>query len=178
MTELSPDEAADLEPREEALVELLRTDYDATLRALSGFVTTGGQIRAIGTAAWAVVVSLAVNKDSAALCVLAAALVVVFAYADAYHAALYRRTLSRAIAIEELFDIWLNRLGIEADEPDAVEQARAGLEMHRFGVQKALRRPELKDLLDARPFAVFRGMYPVLLVTSLAAFVVLAFDCV
>jgi len=159
---------------EESLVELVRVDYDATLRALTGFVTTGGQIRAIGAAAWAVVLGLAVGNESVALSVLAAALVVVFVYADAYHAALYRRTLGRAITIESLLDNWIDRLGIDADDPDAVQRTRAKLEMHRFGVQRGLRRPKLGDLVAARPRVVFWAMYPAFLVASTVAAVVLA----
>jgi hypothetical protein len=41
--------------RERQLVELVRLDYDATLRALNGFMTTGSQLRGIGVAAWGVV---------------------------------------------------------------------------------------------------------------------------
>ena len=38
-------------PDEESLVEIVRFDYDATLRVLNGFVSTGNQVRAIGIAA-------------------------------------------------------------------------------------------------------------------------------
>jgi hypothetical protein len=163
-----------VDDQELSLVELVRLDYDATLRALSGFVTTGGQIRAIGAAAWAVVLGLAVGNESSALSALAAALLVVFAYADAYHAALYRRALGRAITIESLLDGWIDRLGIDADDPDAVQRTRAKLEMHRFGVQRALRRPKVADLVAARPRVVFWAMYPAFFLTSIIALVVFA----
>jgi hypothetical protein len=93
----------------------------------------------------------------------------VFFFADAYHAALYRRALGRAIRIESVLDGWSDRLGIDADDPEAVERARAKLEMHRFGVQRALRRPRAGDLVAAKPRIVFWGMYPAFLGASAVA---------
>ena len=162
------DEGRQLE-REKSLVELIRVDYDATLRALSGFISTGGQIRAIGVAAWAVVLGLAVGDKSVALAALAAAVVIVFAYGDAYHAALYRRALGRAIRLEGLLDAWVDRLGIDADDPDAVIRSRAKLEMHRFGVHRSLRHPSVSDLIAAKPRPIFWVMYPGLFSASLVA---------
>lgn len=155
--------------REKSLVELLRLDYDATLRTMSGIITTGSQIRAVGIAAWGVVFGLAVTGQSIELAILDAALVLVFAYGDAHHAALYRRTLDRTIKLENMLDAWIDRLGIDADEPDEVANARARLEMHRFGVHRSLRRPAWNELIKARPRPIFWFVYPALLAASLGA---------
>jgi hypothetical protein len=155
--------------RDAELVDLVRLDYDATLRAVSSLVATGGQIRAIGIAAWGVVLGLAIGNDSLVLGLVDCALVVVFAYGDAYHAALYRRALNRALTIEGLLDDRIDQLGIDADDPDALERHRARLEMHRFGVQRSLRRPGARDLLAARPRPVFWAVYPTLFVIALVA---------
>ena len=174
MTDERP-QGYDQAEREKTLLELLRFDYDATLRTMSGVVTTGGQIRAIGIAAWGVVLGLAVKDRSIELSALAVAIVLVFSYADAYHGVLYRRTLQRAIKLEALIDGWIARLGIDADDPDAVRKARSKLEMHRFGVHRSMRRPGWKDLRKARPRPVFWVIYPGLLLASLAA--VVAYAC-
>ncbi len=114
---------------------------------------------------------MAVNDKSLALSALSVALLVAFVYGDAYHAALYRRALARAIRLETLLDAWVDRLGIDADDPDAVIRTRAKFEMHRFGVQRSLRRPGWHDLVTARPRPVFWAIYPALLIASLAALV-------
>jgi hypothetical protein len=167
----------DLEPvseRERELVGLIKVDYDAALRAISGFVSTGGQLRGIGVAAWGVVIGLAVRDESALLAGLAMTLVVIFAYADAYHAALYRRALRRAITLEELLDTYLDRLGIDYDDEDAVQRALAKLETHRFGMYHTLRPLRIRDLVLARPRVVFWLVYPGLVFAALAATIVYA----
>jgi hypothetical protein len=165
-----PDGAGVIEgERERELVDLVRLDYDATLRAVSSLITTAGQIRTIGIAAWGVVLGLAVGSDSLPLALVDCVLVLVFAYGDAYHAALYRRALGRAVQIESLLDERIDQLGIDADDPDAIARTRAKFEMHRFGVQRSLRRPGVRDLFAARPRVVFWAVYPMLLLISLVA---------
>lgn len=153
--------------RERQIVELLRVDYDATLRALTGFVGAGAQLRAVGIAAWGIIVGLGAREQSTLLAVLALAIVLLFAYADGYHAALYRRALSRAIYLEGLFDAYLERLGIAAEDPEAVLRTRARLETHRFGMHRTLRPLRAKDVFAARPRAIFWVIYPAIAAISL-----------
>jgi len=168
--ELSVDRTAEpVTERERDLVALVKLDYDAALRAMSGFVTTGSQLRAIGVAAWGVVLGLAIDAESALLAALAVAITVIFTYADAYHAALYRRALTRAVSVEDLFDSYLDRLGIDYEDDDAVARALAKLETHRFGMYRTLRPLRLRDLVRARPRAVFWLIYPALLAVAVAA---------
>jgi hypothetical protein len=163
------DHRVELDEHEKALAEVIRLDYDATLRVLAGFVSTANQTRSIGVAAWGVVLGFAVRDESTLLALLAAALLTVFALTDAYHAALYRRALGRAIALEGMLDGWIDRLGIDADDSDAVASERARLETHRFGVHRSLKRPGVRDFLRASPRLIFWFVYPVLLLGSLAA---------
>lgn len=158
----------DATERESALIELIRLDYESTTGALNGFVSVGNQMRSIGIGAWGVLLGLAVSAESAAQALLAIGVLAVFASSDAYHAALCRRALGRAIALEGLIDGWVDRLGIDADDPVAIARIRARLEMHRFGVQRGLKRPTWRDLFAARPYVVFRIVYPVLAITSIA----------
>ena len=157
--------------RERQLVDLIRVDYDSTLRAISGFVTSGSQIRGVGIAAWGVVLGLAVRGGSALLAGLALVLVALFAYADAYHAALYRRALSRAINLEGLLDAYLDRLGIDADDAEAISRTRAKLETHRFGMYRTLKPLKRRDYIDARPHPIFWVIYPSLVVATVAILV-------
>lgn len=154
--------------RERQLVDLVRLDYDATLRALTGFVTVGNQIRAIGMAAWGVVIGLGVRGESPLLVGLALLLVLLFAWGDAYHAALYRRALSRAISLEGLLDAYMDRLGVEAEDAEAVLRTRAKLETHRFGMHRSLRPLKPRDLISARPRPIFRGIYPAVSAVTIA----------
>jgi hypothetical protein len=154
--------------RERQLVDLVRLDYDATLRALSGFVAAGNQIRAIGIAAWGVVLGLGVRGESALLVGLALLLVVLFAWGDAYHAALYRRALSRAITLEGLLDSYMDRLGVEAEDAEAVLRTCAKLETHRFGMHRHLKPLKLRDLVSARPRPIFWGIYPAVSAVTVA----------
>lgn len=154
--------------RERQLVGLIRLDYDSALRAISGFVGSGSQIRAVGIAAWGVVLGLAVRGESALLAGLALVLVALFAYADAYHAALYRRALSRAINLEGLLDAYLDRLGIEAEDPEAVARTRAKLETHRFGMYRTLKPLRRHDYFAARPRPIFAVIYPSLAAATIA----------
>ena len=162
------------EERERQLVEVVRLDYDATLRALTGFVGTGAQIRAIGIAAWGVVIGLAVADESVLLAAVALAVIAVFAYGDAYHAALYRRALARAISLEDLFDSYLERLGIDAEDTEAILRVRAKLETHRFGMHRTLKPLKLNDLLAARPRPIFWGIYPTIVALTAALMIVYA----
>jgi hypothetical protein len=155
--------------REKRLIELVKLDYDVALRAINGFVTTGAQVRAAGVAVWGVIFGLSLTGRSVALAVLSLFLLLIFAYTDGYHAALYRRALSRAIELEGLLDAYANRLGIDAEDEDAVIEMQSRLEVHRFGMYRSLRHPTFEDVINGRPRVVFIAMYPALLIGSIVA---------
>lgn len=163
------DRTEEVVDREEALLDLVKTDYDATLRTMTGVVATGAAIRAAGFATWAALLGIGMRDESWTLCALAGVIVCLFAYADAYHAAIYRSVLHRAITIESTLDRYLDRLGIDADDEDAVQGAIAGLEVHRFGVYRTMRRVTRQELTRARPRPVFVALYPALLFAATLA---------
>jgi hypothetical protein len=152
----------------ERLAELVRVDYDATLRAMHSFIETGGQLRAAGIAAWGVVLGFAIRDASWEVAVLTAALVLIFVYADAYHAALYRRSFTRATQLETLLDAYLNHLGIDDGDEDAEAELLARFKTHRFGMNRSLGKLSFRQMLKARPAVVFRVIYPTLLIISIA----------
>jgi hypothetical protein len=158
----------------ERLVELVRVDYDATLRTMQGFIQTAGQIRAAGIAAWGVVLGFALRDQSWELSSLAVALVLIFAYADAYHSALYRRAFSRVIHLESLLDAVLDHLGIDAGDEEAQARLLGRLETHRFGMNRSLGALTARNLTEARPHVVFRLIYPALMATSSAVVLIYA----
>lgn len=155
--------------REQSLVELVKLDYDVTLRTITGVLATGTAIRVAGFTAWAGLTGLGIRDDSWALCAAAAALVGLFMYVDAHHAALYARALHRAIKLETLLDRYADRLGIDADDEDAVLRAVGELETHRFGIYRTMPKPRRDELLRARPYPVFRALYPSLVTISVSA---------
>jgi hypothetical protein len=156
----------DDDAREKALIEILRVDYDAALRFIAGVVATSAAIRAGGLVVWAAAVVQALDKSSALLGALALAATVVFGVADAWHAALYAKGFERARGIESLLDAYATRLGIDADDDDAVAHFRARLEGHRFGFYRTLSPVAPGELLVARPMPVFRLVYPLLLLAA------------
>jgi hypothetical protein len=162
-------------PESEArLIDLVKSDYDATLRALNGFVTAATAIRGVGVAMWGVIAGLAINAESAPLAVLAFGATLIFAFIDAYHSTLYRHAMSRAVAVESLLNDYAETLGIYADDPEAIDKLRTRLELHAFGVNRTLRRFRLNDMFDARPWPVFMVLYPTLLLSAVVVFFVYA----
>jgi hypothetical protein len=128
-----------IDDRERLLLDLVKADYEATHRALAGFVASGGQIRAIGIAVWGVLFAAALQTESSAIAALAIGLAIAFAIADGYYSTLYRDTLVRSRAIESLIGDYANSLGIHADSKRKVELAIAAMEQHRFGVHREMR---------------------------------------
>jgi hypothetical protein len=122
-----------------ALVAFVRGDYEATHRALDGFVANGNQSRAIGIAAWGVVYAAAVAAHSWVLSLLAGGLVVPFMVADGYFGTLYREALQRLRDIEGLLGDHHNALGIYNYDRKYLDRATAALEQHGPGVHLAMK---------------------------------------
>lgn len=124
---------------ERVLVELVKVDYDASLRALAGFVASGGQLRSIGIAAWGVVFAAALASGAATIAAIAIPLIVAFAVADGYYSSLYRQTLRRSREIEALLGEYHNAIGIHSANERKRARAVAALEQHRFGVHRDMK---------------------------------------
>jgi hypothetical protein len=161
----------DATDREKALLDLVRLDYDATLRTMTGVLATGTAIRVAGFAVWGTLAGFGLRDRSWALCLAAVIVVIVFAYADAYHAVLYRHALHRAIAIESMLDGYLNRLGIDAEDDEAVATAISSLETHRFGMYRTMPKLHPREFRDLRPRPIFVAVYPAFV--SIAAVIAL-----
>jgi hypothetical protein len=169
-------ESSAAETRERALVELVKLDYDLTLRTIVGVLATATGIRVAGFAAWAALLGFGIRDESAALCGAAAVVTALFMYVDAHHARLYMRALRRAIALEALLDKYVDRLGIDSGDDDAVLAAVAALETHRFGIYRTMPRSKfrLRDVFAGRPRPIFAGLYPGVIVTAASCAAVVA----
>jgi len=176
MTE--PKQTLSAAEREKALVDLVRYDYDVTLRTIQSVLATGMSLRAAGFAAWGVILGVGVNNHSWAFCLFAAFISFLFGYIDLIHATLYRRALARATQLESLLAAYGDRLGIDSENETAVVRTVARLELHKFGVYRTMPRKGSTTLRRqywrARPAAVFRVAYPVLIVGALAASIIVA----
>lgn len=153
--------------REKALVDLIRLDYDATLRTMSSVLATATAVRAAGFATWGVLLGLGAQAESWSFCAISAVALVLFGYLDLLHASIYRRGLRRAIEIEELLDGYLNRLGIDHGYEEAVLRTVARLETHRFGIYRTMRKLRTRDFVRPRPPFLYLGVYPTLLAISI-----------
>ena len=65
-------------------------------------------------------------------------------------------------------------LGIDAGDEKAEAQLLAKLETHRFGMNRSLGKLTWQNLVSAGPRVVFRGIYPILALTSCALVVLYA----
>lgn len=177
MTE--PSQTLTTAEREKALVDLVRYDYDVTLRTIQSVLATGMSLRAAGFAAWGVILGVGVNDHSWAFCLFAAFISFLFGYIDLLHATLYRRALARATRLESLLDAYGDRLGIDSENEAAVLRVLARLELHKFGVYRTMPRKGTSTLRQqywrARPAAVFRVVYPALTVSAFVATGIIAF---
>lgn len=64
MSTVHHDPMEDSVDREVALLELIKTDYDATLRTITGVLATGAGIRAAGFATWAGLLGFGIRDET------------------------------------------------------------------------------------------------------------------
>jgi hypothetical protein len=165
----------DIPDSEKILVDLVKVDYDATHRALAGFVSSGSQLRAVGIAAWGVLYAAAVAAHSVAVAVIAVVLLPAFVVADGYYSALYRQTLQRSREIEALLRDYHNAIGIHRGDERQLIRAVAAIEQHAFGVHRGMKPVNQEPWWWLpRPLRV-AGIYPLLLVVGLVTTAALAF---
>lgn len=176
MTE--PNQTLSSKEREQALVDLVRYDYDVTLKTIHSVLATGMSLRAAGFAAWGVVLGVGINNDSWAFCFFAVVIALLFGYIDLIHATLYRRALARATRLESLLAAYFDRLGIDSENDASIARTLARLELHKFGVYRTLPRDRplsfFRQYGRARPAAVFRVVYPALIAAAAVATIVVA----
>lgn len=160
---------------EKILVDLVRVDYDATHRALAGFVSSGSQLRAVGIAVWGVLYAAGLAAHSLAVVATAVALLLAFMVADGYYSALYRQTLGRSRNIEALLGDYHNAIGIHRGDERRLVRAVAALEQHAFGVHRGMKPVNQERWWWwPRPVRV-AGIYPLLLSVGIVTAVILGF---
>jgi len=163
----------DVPESEKRLVDLVKADYDATHRALAGFVSSGSQLRAVGIAAWGVLYAAAVAAHSVTVAVIGVLLLPAFVVADGYYSALYRQTLRRSRKIEALLGNYHNAIGIHRGDERRLIRAVAALEQHGFGVHRGMNPVnQQRWWWWPRPVRV-AAVYPLLLVVGIVTAAVL-----
>jgi hypothetical protein len=167
---------------EQALVDLVKADYEATHRALAGFSTSGGQLRSIGIAAWGVVFAAALAAQASVIAWIAVGLPAAFAVADGYYTELERQALVRSRKLETLLRDYHRAIGLHGHSARRVARAVGALEQHKFGVHRAIRSVNEHRLWWLpRPVRV-TWIYPVLMSVALVTAIVLRgganVDCV
>ncbi|MFN2629269.1 MAG: hypothetical protein ABR569_11620, partial [Gaiellaceae bacterium] len=158
---------------EKILVDLVKADYDATHRALTGFVSSAGQLRAVGIAVWGVLYAAALAARSVEVAVVAVLVLPAFVVADGYYSALYRQTLHRSREIEGLLGGYHNAIGIHRGDERRLIRAVATLEQHEFGVHRSMK-PVNQDRWWwwPRPLRV-AAVYPLMLAVGVVTAVIL-----
>jgi hypothetical protein len=130
---------ADTPTTESILIKLLELDYEASHRALDGFVSSASQLRAIGMAVWGVMYAAALAAHSVWVAAFAVLLLPAFAVADGYYSTLYRQTLERLRDIEKLLDGYHNAVGMYQRDDRRLARALDAIERHSIGVHRNLK---------------------------------------
>lgn len=174
MTEPPPPSDWDREGR---LLDLVKTDYEATHRALAGFVTSASQLRAVAIAAWGVIYAAALTTKSVSVAVVGTLLLLAFLVADGYYSALYRQTLRRSRKIEGVLHRYHQAIGIQHRNRRRVARAVAELEQHAVGVHREMKpvNHESRWWWWPRPLRV-AAVYPLLFAVGVATAIALAGD--
>ncbi len=144
------------------MLRLVELDYERTSKFIEGIVGTGATIRGWAITIWVALLGAAVDRKLWELAALGAVVILVFGLVDGYHASLYRAALDHAMRLERITRDYYAMIGRGTDDPDAELDLRAELESHRFGYYSNLRRFELRDLRNARPWVFFKFLYPFL----------------
>jgi hypothetical protein len=111
-----------------------------------------------------------VQQRSAALAFLAAFVSLVFLIADGYHGWLYGEASKHARAIERLMSSYYDTLSRFKDDSEAVVRFHGRLRAHRHGLFLGFQTQfGLNRLWQARPFLVYRVLYPFLFIVAVAA---------
>jgi hypothetical protein len=150
-------------------VRLVELEYERTAKFIDGVISTSVTVRGWAITIWLAVVGVALTSNAWELAILAALVVFVFAFIDAYHAWLYWEALRRANELERLAGAYYETLGRNAEDEDAEIDLRVRLESHRFGLYRNFKRFRLRDLRFARPPIFFRVFYPILILTAIGA---------
>jgi hypothetical protein len=127
--EVSPVDRTEID----ALVDLVKFDYEHTLSFIDGVVRVSTNIRTIATAGWFGLIAAAVQSDEPWLAVLAAIGTLALGLQDAYHGWLYATARKRAYEMEELLEDYYKFIQRAEEQPSVGVQLLKKLRNHRLG---------------------------------------------
>jgi len=146
----------------EELLNLVRFDYEQSLRIIDGIVRVSTSIRAIATTVWVGLLAASIQTNEWALAAIGAAATGIFALLDGYHGWLYGHASERAYKQEKLihdYYKYLQRSGDRESESEILKQLRS----HEFGQLSHF--PGLDKLhfyCKAKPPFFYHWFYPAL----------------
>jgi hypothetical protein len=149
----------DEETRKE-LIRLLELDYDRATSIINGITGISGTIRGLAITVWVAAVGFASQQRSWPLGLLAAALVVVFAVVDGYHAWIYAEALRHAQEIESVELAYYVALTRGVDDPGMREESDLRLQTFEIGTYGRLRVFKWRDIWYVQPRILFVMLYP------------------
>jgi len=159
------------------LLDLVKTDYEATRGLIDGVVRTSLALRGVGVTLVIALLGFAAERTSVPVSLCALAAIAVFCYLDAYHGWLYADALTRAKQLEKILALRYKELERDGADPATAEDLDDALAAHRFGQYSNLRRFRLSLLKRARPKAVYFGLYGSLVILAVVTTVYSAIDC-
>ena len=161
----------------EALVDLVKFDYERTLSFVDGVVRVSANIRAFAITAWIGLLAAAVQTDDWSLAAIAALAASGFGLLDAYHGSLYTSARSRAYDMEKLLYQYFKYVERKRFDPDVAKDTLKALRRHRLGQLSNLPRFKARLLAQARPTFFYAFMYPGLVIGAGSAAAVISDLC-
>lgn len=137
----------------EALVALVKLDYEHTLGFIDGVVRVSTSIRTIATAGWLALIAAAVQTGHGWLAVLASVGVGVLGLQDAYHGWLYAEARKRAVELERLLEGYYKYLQ-RTTQAGAAADLLKRLHNHRFGQRSRVPSLSRRGVVDPRDAAL------------------------
>jgi hypothetical protein len=160
------------DPVDEA-IRLVEVDYERTAKFIESVIGISAAVRGLAITVWLGLVGFAFDRHLWELAAAGLIAIGIFAVVDAYHGWLYDEALFHAQSLELISSAYYKTLMRGPSDTDAVDDFRARLESHSFGLYLNLRKFGFRDLRYARPRIVFRTLYPGLAVISVIAAVLI-----
>jgi len=151
-------------PVDPELLEELRlvdADYDRTSKFVDALVAASSASRGWAIALWVALVGFGFDHRAWTLALVAAVAIAVFAVADSYYAALYKKALERAVNLEATTGKYFTYLVLGSHDSDMLTNLMTTLKTFAFGPLTHITTVTVKDRLKAIP-GIFVWTYLIL----------------
>jgi hypothetical protein len=158
-------------PLDEELSEQMRlvdADYDRTSKFVDALVAASSASRGWAITLWVALVGFGFDHRVWTLALVAAVAIAVFAVADSYYAALYKKALERAVNLEATTGKYFTYLALGSADTDMLTNLTTSLKTFAFGPLTHITRVGFSDRLKAIP-GIFVWTYIILEGLALAS---------